>query len=113
MPEPAKAIQESVKPPPSSRRKREIRRPYAPSYVTREEIAFRLQVSVSTVDSWIARNLLPAPVMVFTVRRYRWTDIEERIETQNLLATDAAGNSPSPDGDEFLDGVQRVAGSHG
>ena len=51
--------------------------------------------------------------MVFTVRRYRWTDIEERIETQNLLATDAAGNSPSPDGDEFLDGVQRVAGSHG
>jgi hypothetical protein len=96
-----------------SRRKRDIARTYRPDYVTREEIAYRAQVSVSTVESWITRHLLPPQIMVFTVARWRWRDIENAIEAQNLLAGANDPGAPSQDGDEFLDGVQRVAGSHG
>jgi hypothetical protein len=96
-----------------SRRKRDIARTYRPDYVTREEIAYRAQVSVSTVDSWIRQHLLPPQIMVFTVARWRWSDIEDAIEAQNLLAGANDPGAPSQDGDEFLDGVQRVASSRG
>jgi predicted DNA-binding transcriptional regulator AlpA len=112
--EPMSSAVPSQKPsPPTSRRKRDIRRPYAPSYVTREEIAYRVQVSVSTVEAWIRQHLLPPQIMVFTVARWRWSDIEEAIETQNLLAGANDLGAPSQHGDEFLDGVQRVASSRG
>lgn len=94
--------------PKRSRAKRDIHRPYPPDYVDREEIAYRLRVSIGTIDNWIARNLFPPEVWVFGIKRWRWTDIQDAIDAQNLIANDSAVGAPS-EPDPFLESVKRVA----
>lgn len=90
--------------PKRSRAKRDIQRPYLPPYVDHEEIAYRFRVSIGTVANWS----LPPPVWVFGIKRWRWFDIEQAIEEQNLLAGEddpGAPSQPAP----FLEGIRRVA----
>ena len=95
--------------PKRSRRKRDILRPYLPPYVDREEIAYRLRVSVGTVENWDRAGLLPEPVTVFGgIKRWRWSDIEAAIEALNLVANDSDTDAPS-EPDPFLEGVKHVA----
>ena len=97
--------------PKRSRAKRDIQRPYPPDYVDREEVAYRLRVSIGTIENWNARNLLPSEVWVFGIKRWRWTDIQDAIEAQNLLASDRAISAIS-EPDPFLEGVKRAASTN-
>ena len=95
-----------------SRAKRAIERPYMPPYVDREEIAYRLRVSINTVDNWLKAHLLPSPVLIFGgMQRWRWSDIEDAIERLNLLAGDN-GPSATSESDRFLEAIRRGAPAH-
>ena len=96
-----------AKRPKRSRAKRNIQRPYLPPYVDREDIAYRLRVSIGTVDNWIKAGLLPEPVVIFGgLERWRWSDIEDAVEALNLLANDNEAGAPLEQ-DAFLEGLKR------
>lgn len=78
--------------------------------MTKEEIAYRFQVSISTVDQWIAAGLLPPSLAIFTVKRWAWCDVEEAVARLNGdVATEGGEGSTSPDEDEFMRGIDRAA----
>lgn len=83
-----------------SRRKREVRRPYPPDYVSAETLAYRLDCSDSKIYDDVRKGLLPKPIGVGTLQRWRWSDVEEAIAAQNALAT--------PDHDSDLQGRMRA-----
>ena len=83
-----------------SRRKREVRRPYPPDYVSAETLAYRLDCSRSKLDTDVRLGLLPKPIGVGTMQRWRWSDVEQAIASQNALAT--------PDDDSDLQGRMRA-----
>ena len=93
--------------PKKSRSKAGTQRPYLPPYADREEIAYRLRVSIGTVDNWIKARLLPEPVTIFGgMERWHWPDIEEAIEALNLLANDSSPGATS-ENDPFLKAFKR------
>ena len=95
--------------PKKSRRKAGIQRPYLPPYVDREDIAYRLRVSIGTVDNWIKAGLLPEPIVIFGgIERWRWADIEDALEALNPLANDSSPGAPS-ENDPFLKAFKRGA----
>lgn len=100
--------------PKKSRRKSSVVRSYPPDFASREDIAYRLGVSISTVDGWIGARLFPEPKIVFTVKRWRWEDVEEAIERLNgIVATDGGDGSTSANENEFAIGLKRAATQNG
>jgi len=92
-----------------SRRKRDIQRPYSPDYVSAETLAYRLDCSRSKIDADVRAGLLPKPIGVGTMQRWRWADVEEAIEAQNALASGNGAGAASLDDDPFIVGARRVA----
>jgi predicted DNA-binding transcriptional regulator AlpA len=97
------------------RRKRDVKRPYHPSYLSAESLAYELDVSRSTVDDFVQRGLLPKPLTVGSVPRFRWVDVEAVILAQNdPVAADGDGDQSAPGAEDiFLRGVRRVASQNG
>ncbi len=60
--------------------KSKIVRPYAPDYVDKATLAYRLCVSVSTVEKWVREGKLPPPHDVFGFERWKWDEVEARID---------------------------------
>jgi hypothetical protein len=78
-------------------RKSEQMRPYPPAYMTADELAFWLCCSSRTVEAYSKVNLLPAPLRVGNLVRWRWTDVEQHIAAQNRLAEGSSGDNPEAD----------------
>ena len=74
-------------------------RSYPPDYVSADTLAHRLDCSKSTVAEYVRRGLLPKPLKIGELVRWRWTDVETCIaELENSPArADAA--------DPYLDGI--------
>jgi predicted DNA-binding transcriptional regulator AlpA len=89
-------------------KKHEVTRPYPPEYVSADTLAYLLDCSRSKVDADMRSGLLPKPVRVGTLQRWRWSDIEAAIGAQNELAINGAGVPTSQEDDPFLRGVKRV-----
>lgn len=69
-----------------------------PSYVSRATLAAELDVSETTVDSYVQRGLLPKPMKWGGIVRWRWLDIEACLNT----------TAPGSDDDPFAAGLQNV-----
>jgi predicted DNA-binding transcriptional regulator AlpA len=93
-------------------RKREIERCYRPDYLSAESLAYRLDLSRSTIDEYVKRGLLPKPVQVGAALRYRWSDVESFIATANGELAPINGNVLSGEEDAFSSGIKNVSASH-
>ena len=75
------------------------RRPYPPDYVSRETLAYRLDLRAGDVDRMVAAGMLPAPVRIGNAERWRWNDVEAR------LAKSAGADQ---DGDPYMRGLEHA-----
>lgn len=82
------------------KRKEDLERPYAPDFVSAESLAYRLDCSQSTIESYVREGLLPKPDMVGNLPRWEFAAVVSFIKSKN----DAA---KLPDEDEYLKGIRR------
>lgn len=80
-------------------------RPFPPDYVSAQTLAYRLDCSRSTVDDYVRRGLLPGPIRVGGMQRWRWSDIETWIAQSEGQGRDKEENDP------YIRGVDRLATS--
>lgn len=71
--------------------------PRPPSYVSKATLAAELDMSESTVDSYVQRGLLPKPIKRGGAVRWCWAEVDADLRRH------AAG-----DADPFMDGVDNV-----
>jgi predicted DNA-binding transcriptional regulator AlpA len=79
-------------------------RSYPPDYVSAETLAYRLDCSKSTVHAYVRSGLLPKPLKIGELVRWRWTDVKrfiEELEQGTYLGADVA--------DPYLQGVEDAA----
>jgi predicted DNA-binding transcriptional regulator AlpA len=69
-------------------------RPFPPDYVSAQTLAHRLDCSTTTVREYVRRGLLPRPVNLGDLVRWRWADVESFI--RSLEAGAEAGNNDDP-----------------
>jgi len=62
------------------RRKEYVRRPYAPDYVSVNTLAYRLDCSPSTIDAYVKAGLLPRPILIGSMVRWRFDDVAKFLE---------------------------------
>ena len=80
-------------------------RPFPPDYVSAQTLAYRLDCSRSTVDDYVRRGLLPGPIRVGRMQRWRWSDIETWIAQSEAQGRDKVEDDP------YIRGVDRLATS--
>ena len=71
--------------------------PRPPSYVSKATLAAELDMSESTVDSYVQRGLLPKPIRRGGSVRWCWAEVDADLRRQ------AAG-----DDDQFMSGLNNV-----
>jgi hypothetical protein len=86
-------------------RKHEVGRPYPPDYVSAETLGYRLDISRSTVESYVRAGLLPKPEMIGNLPRWDFGKVVSFIKARN----DEAGQAAISDEDEYLKGIRRGA----
>ena len=64
--------------------------PYAPDFVSAETLAHRLDCSKSTVSGYVRRGLLPKPLKIGELVRWRWADVEQFIMDRRTSADGSA-----------------------
>ena len=64
-------------------RKHDIARAYAPDYVSAETLAYRLDLSPSTVEAYVRAGLLPRPEMIGSLMRWDFTEVKAFIKSRN------------------------------
>ena len=85
-------------------RKHELERPYPPDYVSAETLGYRLDLSRSTVETYVRSGLLPRPEMIGNLPRWDFARVVAFIKARNEAAEAAIS-----DEDEYLRGVRRGA----
>jgi predicted DNA-binding transcriptional regulator AlpA len=90
-------------------RKHEVERPYPPDYVSAETLAYRLDLSRTTVDSYVRAGLLPKPEMIGNLPRWDFAQVVAFIKARN----DAAAAAVASHEDEYLKGIRRGATAQG
>lgn len=78
---------------------------YAPDYVDRDGLAYRLSIRAGAIDQYVKRGILPPPIFIGEAKRWRWSAVEARIEgvaDGGDLRTDEA---PDP----YLAGIRNAA----
>lgn len=68
-----------------------------PSYVSKSTLAAELDMSESTVDSYVQRGLLPKPFRRGATMRWRWVEVDAALRQQH-----------EADGDPFMKGLEHV-----
>lgn len=76
-------------------------RAYPPTFVSRRTLAYLLDCSEATVDSYIEQGMIPKGSMIGNLRRWYWPAIEARLALRLGMRSDTAR-------DEFVVGVGRV-----
>lgn len=87
------------------------KRSFPPDYVSAQTLAYRLDCSRSTVDDYVRRGVLPKPLRLGTLQRWRWSDIEVWIAHTSVDFRGqefAAGDWDDDEGDPYYLGVKRV-----
>ena len=77
------------------------RTPYAPDYVSADTLARRLDCSKTTVHGYVRRGILPKPVRIGDLVRWRWGDVEKCIELLEA-GDDCHANADDP----YLAGIE-------
>ena len=68
-------------------------------------MAYRLDCSRSTVDTYVKKGLLPKSKMIGNLLRWDFADVVSFIKARN----DAAVGAATSDEDEYLKGIRRGA----
>lgn len=68
-------------------------------YVSAKSLARRLDCSETTIHAYVSRRILPAPIHIGELVRWRWIDVEARIESLE------SGSGPTHHDDPFLKGL--------
>lgn len=93
--------------------KRDTFRPYPPDYVSAETLAYRLDMSRSAVYADVKKGLLPQPVLIGGKPRWRWSDVEACIRSQNGDVSQAYQQPDTIEGEDlFIAGIRRVASTY-
>lgn len=82
------------------------RRPYPPAYMDAEELSFWLWCSPRAVQQYSKTGLLPRPLMIGNMVRWRWRDVEDHIDVLNGLAYGDTGAIAA--GDEYSSSILRL-----
>ena len=82
------------------------KRPYPPAYLDAEEMAFWLTSCPRTVQQYSRSGLLPRPLMIGNLVRWKWRDVEDHIEAANGLAYGDTGAIAV--GDEYSSSLATV-----
>ena len=93
------------------RKRRRNERSFPPDYVSAQTLAYRLDCSRSTVDDYVRRGLLPRPISVGTLQRWRWSDIETWLlhTSVGFSSQESPAHDTDPDEeDPYCLGVKRV-----
>ena len=98
-------------------RKHDKQRPYRPEFMALATLAYMLDISERTVQDYVEAGLLPEPVIIGNVKRWRWTQVEiwldQRADQSDCHAAgaprQAAGAPCNPEKDQYSEGVKRVA----
>ena len=69
-----------------------------PSFVSRTTLAAELDISVSTLDNYVQRGLLPKPIKRGAFLRWCWAEVE----------ADLKRGASDRDSDPFMSGVDSV-----
>jgi predicted DNA-binding transcriptional regulator AlpA len=77
---------------------------YPPDYVDLDGLAYRLSLTPDYVRQLVKRHRLPQPVMFGEAQRWRWSDVEARM---NGVADDPNVSSSEPD--LYMSGVSNGA----
>jgi hypothetical protein len=62
-------------------------------HITKKEMAARMQVTTRTIDSWMARGLVPYRKIQRTVR-FNWGEIQEHFKLRSRPAVPASDRQP-------------------
>lgn len=54
-------------------------RPYPPDFVSIETLAYRLDCSPSTARQYVDAGLIPAPIRLGSLVRWRWSEVEAHL----------------------------------
>ena len=88
-------------------RKSDVKLPQrTPAYVSREIGAAEVGISPETWDRWVHQGVLPAPAAGFpgSTPRWRWADIERKLQGKSQNDADAFVNSAGA----FRNGAKKV-----
>lgn len=78
-------------------RNRTIKGDRPPSFLSKATLAAELDMSESTVDDYVRRGLLPAPIRMAGSLRWSWAQVESQLIAQ------CAGSA-----DKFMEGIGNV-----
>lgn len=78
-------------------RTRTIKGDRPPSFLSKATLAAELDMSESTIDDYVRRGLLPAPIRIAGSLRWPWAQVESQLTTQG------AGSA-----DKFMEGIGNV-----
>ncbi len=78
---------------------------YPPDYVSAETLAYRLDCSRSTIDTYVRLGLLPKPQAIGNLQRWDFGQVKAFIKAQNA-ATDETHGSASGEEDAYLKGLK-------
>ena len=81
-----------------SRKKSDIKRPFAPAYVSKTTLAYRLDMSMPIVDRLINKKVIPEPVSIDGIDRWRWEDVDAALAETNLSGLNADEDDPISQG---------------
>jgi predicted DNA-binding transcriptional regulator AlpA len=78
---------------------------YPPDYVSAETLAYRLDCSRSTIDTYVRLGLLPKPQTIGNLQRWDFGQVKAFIKAQNA-ATQEIHRTLSGDEDAYLKGLK-------
>lgn len=89
-------------------RKSERARPYAPDFVGLGTLAYRLDCSDRIINHYVRCGILPPPLMIGNLIRWRWTDIEFHIDRQNGLLVVRGDGRQIAEPDEYSADIEKI-----
>ena len=78
---------------------------YPPDYVSAETLAYRLDCSRSTIDSYVRLGLLPKPQAIGNLQRWDFEQVKAFIKVQNAAAHERL-KAASDEEDAYLKGLK-------
>ena len=69
-----------------------------PSYVSKATLAAELDVSESTIESYVQRGILPKPVRIGGSVRWNWAQVDAAL----------GAHTASPEADPYMQGLNNI-----
>lgn len=68
--------------------KRSVSGDRPPSYMSKATLAAELDISETTVDSWVERGVIPPPIRCGVSPRWCWAQVDASLRVSNMAEAD-------------------------